>query len=71
MKTLISPFLFLTLFAFVMSSCVSSPSPTSVPEVLPAQPTSLAPSEEEKRVMPLELTSTAFAPGEPIPRKYT
>jgi Raf kinase inhibitor-like YbhB/YbcL family protein len=55
MRKLISPFLFAAFLAFVMSGCGPGPSPTSTLEA----PTLI------------ELTSPAFAPGEPIPTKYS
>ena len=71
MRKPISLFLFTTFLAFVMSGCGPRPSPPAAREV--PTPT-LAPSatpEKEGQGMPSELTSTAFAPGEPIPQKYT
>ncbi len=63
MKKLISLFLFVACLAFVMSGCGPKPSPTPVPEAATPTP--------EKGEQALELTSTAFAPEESIPRKYT
>ena len=63
MEKRISLFLFTVLLAFVMSGC--GPRPTPVPEAPTAAP------EEGSPEMAFELTSTAFAPGEPIPQKYT
>ena len=65
MKKIISAFLFVAFLALVTSGCVARPSPTLVPEVPAATPT---PSEGGE---PFEVKSTAFAPGEPIPAKYT
>ena len=64
MRKLVSLLLFTAFLAFVMSGCGPGPSPTSVPEAP-------APPEKGGQEMPFELTSTAFAPGEPIPQKYT
>lgn len=49
----------------VMGGCGSSSAPTSTP--LPEAPS----AEQEAKTHPLKLTSTAFAPGQPIPAKYT
>lgn len=67
MKKLISLLLFVTCLAFVISGCGPGPSPTQAPTPTSAPPT----PAPEKREQALELTSTAFAPGKPIPRKYT
>lgn len=58
MGKLISLFLFTTFLVFVTSGCGPGPSPT-------------APPEKEGPAMAFELTSTAFASGEPIPTKYS
>jgi len=85
MKKAIFPFLFAALLAFVISGCGPGPSPTPasetpLPTSAPPTPTSAAPTptpapsalaEKKDQTMPFELTSAAFAPGEPIPRKYT
>ena len=47
-----------TLFALVLAGCGPSPAPTSV-------------VEEGGQAMAFEVTSSAFAQGEPIPVKYT
>ena len=73
MRKLISLFLFTTFLAFVISGCGPRPSPTPVPEVstpTPAAAPSAAP-EKGGPIMAFELTSTAFAPGGPIPQKYS
>ena len=64
MRKLISLLLFTAFLVFVLSGCGPGPSPTPVPEAP-------APPEKGGPEMAFELTSTAFAPGEPIPRKYT
>ena len=64
MSKLVSLFLFAALLTFVISGCGPGPSPTSVPEA-PAAP------EKGGPAVAFELTSTAFAAGEPIPQKYT
>ena len=50
--------LLVTCVALVTGGCGSSPSPTAVPE-------------EGGQVMALQLTSSAFSQGDPIPTKYT
>ncbi len=80
MRKLVSLFFFMSFLAFVMSGCGPSPSPTSAPEAptptsvpptLTPTPAPSAPPERGGLVTPFELTSPAFAPGEPIPSKYT
>ena len=63
MRKLISLLLFTAFLAFAMGGCGPRPSP--VPEAPTATP------EKGGREMAFELTSTAFAPGEPIPQKYS
>ena len=62
MRKLISLLLFTTFLAFVISGCGAGPSPVPEVSTLP---------EKEGPEMAFELTSTAFAPGEPIPAKYS
>ena len=62
MRKLITLFVFMASVAVIMSGC--GPRPTPVPEA-PAAP------EKGGPAMAFELTSTAFAPGEPIPQEYT
>jgi len=64
MKRFISLLFFTAFLVFVMSGCGPGPAPTPVPEAL-------APPEEGGPERAFELTSTAFAAGEPIPQKYT
>jgi Raf kinase inhibitor-like YbhB/YbcL family protein len=52
-------------FALVVVGCGSSSDPTATP--LPAA----ASGEQETKATSFELTSAAFAPGQPIPAKYT
>ena len=51
--------LLVTCLAIAVGGCSSGPSPTASPE------------KERPAAVPFALTSTAFAEGEPIPRKYT
>jgi Raf kinase inhibitor-like YbhB/YbcL family protein len=60
-------FLPLTCLVLTVSGCGSGPSPTATP--LPLAPS--APSAGDAESMPVELTSAAFAPGEPFPTRYT
>ena len=71
MRKFVSLFLFTIVFAFALSGC--GPRPTPVPEAPTPTPAAAPPAAPEKGgpEMPFELTSTAFAPGEPIPQKYT
>ncbi len=65
MKKLISLFLFATCLTFAVSGCT-----TAAPEAPP--PTSAPPAATaEKGEQAMELTSAAFASGQPIPQKYT
>jgi Raf kinase inhibitor-like YbhB/YbcL family protein len=57
--------LLLVCLTLVMGGCGSSSAPTSTP--LPEAPS----AAQEAKTPPLKLTSTAFAPGQPIPAKYT
>jgi hypothetical protein len=73
MGKLISLFLFTVFLAFVMSGCGPRPSPTPAPET-PTSTLAAAPPaapEEGGQAMPFELTSTALAPRQPIPQRYT
>jgi Raf kinase inhibitor-like YbhB/YbcL family protein len=58
MRKLDALFLAVVFLAFAVSGCRSALSPT-------------APPEPEEKAESFELTSTAFAPGDPIPSKYT
>jgi Raf kinase inhibitor-like YbhB/YbcL family protein len=60
MKKLFPLFLSVTFLALAVSGCGPPPSPTATP----VPPTAPPPP-------PIELTSTAFGPGELIPEKYT
>ena len=66
------------LAASAVSGCGPEPSPASgppvsVPTAVPLTPTAApaAPAAEGSQAMPFILTSSAFAPGEPIPLRYT
>ena len=62
MGKLLSALLFVTLLALVVGGCAPGRSPAPTPAV---------PAEKGEQTMPFSLTSTTFAEGEPIPRKYT
>lgn len=67
MKRLFPPLVILGCLAFAASSCGADAAPTATP----TQPVPAAPSEQEASTTQFELTSAAFAPGEPIPIEYT
>lgn len=60
-------FLSLGLLAHALTGCGAGPSPTTTPR--PPAPT--APQEQGVEAMLFQLTSSAFAPGEPIPQKHS
>jgi Raf kinase inhibitor-like YbhB/YbcL family protein len=78
MNRSILPFLLVNFLVFVVSGCgpgrpatvaPEAPTATSAPPAQTVTPS--APPDEGGQTMPFELTSTAFGPGEPIPRRYT
>jgi Raf kinase inhibitor-like YbhB/YbcL family protein len=71
MRKLVSLLLFMAFLVCVMSGC--GPGPTPAPEAPTPTPAAApsAPPEKEGPTVPFELTSTAFAPGEPIPGRYS
>ena len=71
MKRLTSLFLFLVLVAVVTGGCGAGASPSPSPEPSAPATAPLATPEEGGQAMVFELTSSAFAAGESIPREYT
>jgi Raf kinase inhibitor-like YbhB/YbcL family protein len=82
MNKSMSLFMFVILVTFAVSGCKPEPSPPSSPAAptsVPSETPSSAPAEtvtavlaeEGGQAMAFELTSSAFAAGEAIPRRYT
>ena len=72
-RGLVARFLFVVFLGSFMGGCGRAPSPTTLPEdrMPTSTPGVAAPAEKGDQQMAFELTSTAFASGERIPRKYT